>query len=56
MREPLGAGDAELRRGATWALQQALGLVWYYVDTNPAMSALGRSTTDRILTAPEFGV
>lgn len=56
VREEIGADDAEWRRGAAWALQQALGLVWYYVDTNRPMSDLGRSTIDRILAAPEIGV
>ena len=40
-REALRAGDLEWRRGATWAFQQAIGMVWQYTDTNPAMSALG---------------
>ena len=25
-----------------------MGLVWYYVDSNPAMSRMGRRTLDRI--------
>lgn len=56
LRERLGIEDAQWWRGAGWALQQALGLVWYYEITNPAMSALGRSTIARILDAPELGV
>lgn len=42
--------DDELRwvRGAAWAFEQALGLVWYYERTNPAMSELGRNTLRRI--------
>jgi hypothetical protein len=28
-----------------------MGLVWYYADTNPVMSRLGRTTLDRILAA-----
>jgi hypothetical protein len=31
-----------------------MGLVWYYRDTHPAMSALGRSTLMRILHDPEI--
>ena len=32
-----------------WAFQQAMGLVWYYLDSNPAMSQWGRRTLIRIL-------
>lgn len=46
------ASELEWRRGAAWALQQAMGLVWYYRTTNPAMSALGRSTIARLLEDP----
>lgn len=53
-RELIGSGDDEWRRGAAWALQQALGLVWYYVETNPRMSELGRSTIARIMESPEL--
>ena len=35
--------------GRTWAFEQAMGLVWYYAESNPAMSRLGRRTLDRIL-------
>ncbi|KHK97104.1 aminoglycoside phosphotransferase [Microbacterium mangrovi] len=54
LRAHVGAGDVQWRRGAAWALLQALGLVWYYADSNPGMSALGRSTIDRVLAAPEL--
>jgi hypothetical protein len=30
-----------------------MGLVWYYVDSNPAMSGLGRRTLDRIVESLE---
>jgi aminoglycoside phosphotransferase (APT) family kinase protein len=50
----LGSSEVEWRRGAAWAFQQAMGLVWYYRDTNPTMSALGRSTLCRILEDPEI--
>lgn len=53
-RRRLGADDTEWRRGAAWALQQAMGLVWYYRATNPAMSALGLSTVTRILADAEL--
>jgi len=26
-----------------------MGLVWYYADSNPVMSAIGRRTLDRLL-------
>jgi aminoglycoside phosphotransferase (APT) family kinase protein len=45
------SGDQEWARGQAWAFQQAMGLVWYYRDTNPPMAALGRRTLDRILAA-----
>jgi aminoglycoside phosphotransferase (APT) family kinase protein len=48
-REALRPDDLEWRRGAAWAFQQAMGLVWYYEETNPIMSALGRSTISRLL-------
>jgi aminoglycoside phosphotransferase (APT) family kinase protein len=54
MRRELGAGEVEWKRGAAWAFQQAMGLVWYYAESNPAMSALGRSTLERLLDDPEL--
>ncbi|WP_261163958.1 phosphotransferase [Microbacterium sp. Marseille-Q6965] len=54
-RERVGPSETEWQRSIAWALQQALGLVWYYATTNPAMSALGRSTIERILAAEETG-
>ena len=51
-RERLGVDDLRWRRGMAWAFQQAMGLVWYYETSNPAMSAVGRRTLDRILAAP----
>ena len=54
VRACLGSSEIEWKRGAAWALQQAMGLVWYYRDTNPAMSALGRSTISRILNDSEL--
>lgn len=49
LRSVVGASDAEWRRGAAWALQQAMGLVWYYEQSNPTMAELGRSTVQRVL-------
>ncbi|WP_194422539.1 aminoglycoside phosphotransferase family protein [Microbacterium abyssi] len=53
-REELDADDLEWNRGAAWALQQAMGLVWYYVESNPPMSALGRNTLRRLLVADDL--
>lgn len=49
LREDLGCDHVEWDRGKAWAFQQAMGLVWYYVESNPAMSRLGRRTLERIL-------
>ena len=48
-RAALGCGDLAWERGRAWAFQQAMGLVWYYVDSNPVMSRIGRRTLDRIM-------
>lgn len=48
LRDDLGCGDLEWARGKAWAFQQAIGAVWYYVDSNPAMSLMGRRTLERI--------
>jgi aminoglycoside phosphotransferase (APT) family kinase protein len=56
LREALNVDDLSWQRGAAWAFQQAMGLVWYYQDSNPAMSELGRSTLQRLLDAPEIDV
>jgi aminoglycoside phosphotransferase (APT) family kinase protein len=48
-RSELGCGDLEWQRGAAWAFQQAMGLPWYYRDSNPGMAALGYSTLTRVL-------
>lgn len=50
-RACLGSDDLEWERSQAWAFQQALGATWYYVDTNPAMSRMGRRTLARIVTA-----
>jgi aminoglycoside phosphotransferase (APT) family kinase protein len=49
LRERLGCDDLECERGKAWAFAQSMGLVWYYVDTNPPMCRTGRRTLDRIL-------
>ena len=51
VREVLGCGDVQWRRGMAWAFEQAVGLVWYYAGTNPVMSRWGRRTLDRLVAA-----
>jgi aminoglycoside phosphotransferase (APT) family kinase protein len=50
LRDTLRCPDLDWERAKAWAFQQAMGLVWYYRDTNPVMSRLGRTTLDRLLT------
>ncbi|MEJ5913457.1 phosphotransferase [Pseudokineococcus sp. 1T1Z-3] len=47
-RDALGTPDLEWARGAAWALEQALGLGWYYRDSNPVMSQTGLRTLGRL--------
>lgn len=54
LRRGLDINEIEWWRGAAWAFQQSMGLVWYYRESNPAMSALGRSTLKRILSDSEL--
>lgn len=49
LRDDLGCDDLEWERGKAWAFEQAAGLVWYYLDSNPAMSRMGHRTLQRIL-------
>ena len=51
VRQQLKCGEGQWRRGMAWALQQAMGLVWYYAETNPIMSRWGRRTLDRLVSA-----
>ena len=44
-------GDLEWARGSAWAFEQAMGLVWYYAESNPAMSHTGRRTLERLTAA-----
>ena len=48
-RDAVGSDELEWQRGAAWAFEQAIGLVWYYRESNPTMSALGDSTIARLL-------
>jgi aminoglycoside phosphotransferase (APT) family kinase protein len=50
LRDHVGCDDAEWHRGRAWAFQQALGAVWYYVDSSPTMSEGCRRTLERIAT------
>lgn len=54
LRSKLACDDLGWWRGAAWAFQQAMGLVWYYRETNPGMSTLGRTTLTRILNDSQF--
>jgi aminoglycoside phosphotransferase (APT) family kinase protein len=54
IRARLGSGQTEWLRGAAWAFQQAMGLVWYYCETNPPMAHLGRTTLGRLTSSPEI--
>lgn len=49
LRTELDCGDLEWERGKVWALQQAMGAVWYYRKSNPAMHDMGTRTLGRIL-------
>jgi aminoglycoside phosphotransferase (APT) family kinase protein len=47
-RDGLGCDDLEWERGKAWAFEQAMGAVWYYAVSNPAMSRMGRCTLERL--------
>jgi aminoglycoside phosphotransferase (APT) family kinase protein len=51
VRSALGCSDVQWQRGMAWAFEQAMGLVWYYADSNPVMSRWGRRTLDRLCRA-----
>jgi aminoglycoside phosphotransferase (APT) family kinase protein len=48
-RERLGCDDLEWERGRAWAFEQAMGVVWYYRQTNPPMSRMGELTLARLM-------
>lgn len=52
-RDDLGCDDLEWARGKAWAFIQAMGVVWYYVETNPPMSRMGIRTMQRIMADPD---
>jgi aminoglycoside phosphotransferase (APT) family kinase protein len=49
-RDDLECDDLEWERGRGWAFEQSIGAVWYYIDSNPAMSRMGLRTLNRIMT------
>ncbi|MDP9093365.1 MAG: aminoglycoside phosphotransferase family protein [Actinomycetota bacterium] len=51
LNDALGCSDVQWLRGMAWAFQQAIGLVWYYPESNPTMSAVGRRTLGRLTAA-----
>ncbi|MEU4604255.1 aminoglycoside phosphotransferase family protein [Kribbella sp. NPDC023972] len=50
-RSALGSDDDEWRRGMGWSFAQAIGCLWYYVETNPVMSRTAHDTLTALLTA-----
>lgn len=54
LRSALGCGDVQWRRGMAWSFEQAMGLVWYYRDSNPTMSRWGRRTLDRVVRSADL--
>ncbi|TDW87254.1 aminoglycoside phosphotransferase (APT) family kinase protein [Kribbella pratensis] len=50
-RTALGSDDAEWRRGMGWSFAQAIGCLWYYVETNPVMSRTAHHTLTALLTS-----
>ncbi|MEU6348708.1 aminoglycoside phosphotransferase family protein [Streptomyces sp. NPDC047072] len=53
LRRTLACDDLEWERGKAWAFEQAMGVVWYYAESNPPMSRMGHRTLDRILESTE---
>ena len=49
LRAALACDEPEWRRGAAWAFEQSMGAVWYYHESNPPMSRMGRRTLERIV-------
>jgi aminoglycoside phosphotransferase (APT) family kinase protein len=49
LRMQLECDDTQWQRGMGWALQQAIGLVWYYATSNPAMAMCGHRTLNRLV-------
>ena len=49
LRGDLKCEDLEWERGKAWAFEQSVGAVWYYIESNPAMSLMGQRTLQRIM-------
>ncbi|MCY1139447.1 aminoglycoside phosphotransferase family protein [Actinoplanes sp. Pm04-4] len=49
LRRALATDDLQWQRGQAWAFVQAMGLPWYYDQTNPPMAETGRRTLARIV-------
>lgn len=49
LRDDLRCDDLDWERGKAWAFAQSMGLVWYYLQSNPAVSLTGRRTLSRIM-------
>jgi aminoglycoside phosphotransferase (APT) family kinase protein len=49
-RTAIGSDDDEWRRGMGWSFVQAIGCLWYYVETNPVMSRTAHHTLTALLT------
>jgi aminoglycoside phosphotransferase (APT) family kinase protein len=47
-RDDLGCDDLDWERGKAWAFEQAMGAIWYYADSNIAMSQMSQRTLERI--------
>jgi aminoglycoside phosphotransferase (APT) family kinase protein len=54
LRNDLKCEDLEWERGKAWAFEQSVGAVWYYVESNPAMSLMGQRTLHRIMAGSEL--
>ncbi|MGH9007808.1 MAG: aminoglycoside phosphotransferase family protein [Acidimicrobiales bacterium] len=48
-RTQLQCDELEWERAKAWAFEQSLGAIWYYDQTNPAMSIMGRRTLGRVV-------
>ena len=53
VRALLDCSEVQWRRGMAWAFEQAVGLVWYYAQSNPEMARWGRRSIERLLAAPD---
>jgi len=49
LRDDLECTELGWERGKAWAFEQSMGAVWYYAESNPPMSLMGRRTLHRIM-------